>query len=61
MITPADQWSDACPHRKNAHAHARKYSMAGLILPDCHKLKQLAAHNAIVMMQTPQVQYGPQR
>lgn len=61
MITLADQCADPCSHRKNAPARARKYSIAGPILPDCHKLKQSAAHNGIVMMQMPQTCYGPQR
>ena len=39
MITLADQCADPCSHRRNAPARARKYSIAGPILPDCHKLK----------------------
>lgn len=41
MTSCADQWAGSAPIEGNAHAHARKYSTAGLILPDCHKLKYL--------------------
>ena len=61
MTSCADQCADARLHRKNADARARKYSITGTILQDCHKLKQSTAHNGIVMMQMQQARYGPQR
>ena len=39
MTSCAYQTPGLRSHRKNAPARARKYSIAGPILPDCHKLK----------------------
>ena len=61
MTSCADQWAGSPPIEGNAQARARKYCIAGPIPQDCHKLKQSAAHNGIVMMQMPQTCYGPQR
>lgn len=41
MTSCADQWAGPVPIEGNAQAHARKYCIAGPILPDCHKLKYL--------------------